>query len=126
MERLGTRGCLDPLPRAGAGIGVGAQCGGTGTRPTARAKDALALIADCILRAIDSDDADANRRAAAAFELCDLPDEVGLHAVDLLDHCFCENFHLGADLDGRGLATLISHLGSSERIMQGEMIVMEI
>ena len=27
---------------------------------------------------------------------------------------------------GRGLATLISHLGSSERIMQGEMIVMEI
>ena len=54
-----------------------------------------------LLSKVNSDEGDANRISASAFELSDLINQITDHAIDLFDHCFRENFRFGADLDRR-------------------------
>lgn len=61
----------------------------------------IALVADRALGPIDADDGDADRVAAAAFELHHLVAKVVDHAVDLFDHGLRQNLDLNADLDSR-------------------------
>ena len=80
-----------------------------------RGKRPVALIPDCALGLIDTDDRNANRIPSAMPELNDLVPKIIDHTVDLLDHRLCEDLHLDADFYGCYRSSCHEVTGISDR-----------
>jgi len=59
----------------------------------------VTLVGSVFVGVVDADNSDANGIATGTSELANLLRQITNHAIDLLDHRLCKNFHLGPDFD---------------------------
>ena len=61
----------------------------------------FSFVTHRIVRVIDAYDRNADRISSAPLKMGNLLDKVARYSINLLNHCFGENFDLNPDLNGR-------------------------